>query len=64
MIAVILYPNLLIDTLIGEVQEMFTEGSYATFTQINIGIPSTIIPYGSRIILICVAVYGVKFAIM
>jgi hypothetical protein len=64
MIAVILYPNLLIDTLIGEVQEMFTEGSYAPFTQINIRIPSPIVPHDRRIILIRVTIDGVKFAIM
>jgi hypothetical protein len=64
MIAVILYPNLLIDTLVGEMQEMFTEGTYAIFTQINIGIPLTIIPHDSRIILIRVTIDGVKLAIM
>src|SRR5215510_4201228 len=64
VIAVVLDPNLLIDTLIGEMQEMFTEGSYALLTQINIRIPSTIIPHDSRIILIRVTLYGFKFAIM
>jgi hypothetical protein len=64
VIAVILDPNLLIDTLIREMQEMFTEGSYVLFTQINIRIPSPIIPHDSRIILIRVTLYGVKFAIM
>src|SRR5215472_13707156 len=64
LIAVILYPNLLIDTLVGEMQEVFTEGSYAPFTQINIGIPSPIIPHDRRIILIRITLYGVKVAIM
>jgi hypothetical protein len=64
MIAVILYPNLLIDTLIGEMQEMFTEGSYTAFTHINVGIPSSIVPYNRRIILIRVTLDSFKFAIM
>jgi len=64
MIAVILDPNLLIDTFIGEMQEMFTEGAYAPFAHINIRIPATIVPDDSRTILVRVAVDGVKLAIM
>jgi hypothetical protein len=64
LIAVILYPNLLIETLVGEMQEMFTKGSYALFTHIHIRIPSPIVPHDRRIILIRVTINGVKLAIM